>query len=75
MNQSAPPSDHSTDQTGTLSYEQAGVNYDLIDPLKVTAQRAAAATAGHLAAHGFTDLDRYAVTPGNKNFLPDFFVD
>ncbi len=28
-----------------------------------------------LAAHGFTDLDRYAVTPGNKNFLPDFFVD
>ncbi|MBK7279629.1 SDR family oxidoreductase [Candidatus Aalborgicola defluviihabitans] len=28
-----------------------------------------------LAAHGVTDLDRYAVTPGNKNFLPDFFVD
>ena len=28
-----------------------------------------------LAAHGFTDLDRYAVTPGNRNFLPDFFVD
>ena len=28
-----------------------------------------------LAAHGFTDLDRYAVTPGNTNFLPDFFVD
>jgi citronellol/citronellal dehydrogenase len=28
-----------------------------------------------LAAHGITDLDRYAVTPGNKNFLPDFFVD
>ena len=28
-----------------------------------------------LAAHGFTDLDGYAVTPGNKNFLPDFFVD
>ena len=25
-----------------LSYEQAGVNYDLIDPLKVSAQRAAA---------------------------------
>ncbi len=41
---------------GTLSYEQAGVNYDLIDPLKVAAQRAAAATAGHLAAHGFTEV-------------------
>jgi phosphoribosylformylglycinamidine cyclo-ligase len=40
----------------TLSYEQAGVNYDLIDPLKVTAQRAAAATAGNLAAHGFTEV-------------------
>jgi citronellol/citronellal dehydrogenase len=28
-----------------------------------------------LAAHGVTDLDRYAVTPGNTQFLPDFFVD
>lgn len=28
-----------------------------------------------LTAHGITDLDVYAVTPGNKNFLPDFFVD
>ncbi len=28
-----------------------------------------------LAQHGITDLDGYAVTPGNKNFLPDFFVD
>jgi citronellol/citronellal dehydrogenase len=28
-----------------------------------------------LATHGVTDLDKYAVTPGNKNFLPDFFVD
>lgn len=28
-----------------------------------------------LASHGLTDLDQYAVTPGNKNFLPDFFVD
>ena len=39
-----------------LSYEQAGVNYDLIDPLKVNAQRAAAATAVHLAGHGFTEV-------------------
>ncbi len=28
-----------------------------------------------LAEHGVTDLDKYAVTPGNKNFIPDFFVD
>ena len=39
-----------------LSYEQAGVQYDLIDPLKVAAQRAAAATAGHLVGHGFTEV-------------------
>lgn len=39
-----------------LSYEQAGVNYDLIDPLKVSAQRAAAATAVHLAGHGFSEV-------------------
>jgi phosphoribosylformylglycinamidine cyclo-ligase len=47
-NQATPP--------GTLSYEQAGVNYDLIDPLKVAAQRAAAATGSHLAAHGFSEV-------------------
>lgn len=28
-----------------------------------------------LAEHGVNDFDRYAVTPGNKNFLPDLFVD
>jgi len=42
--------------TTTLSYEQAGVDYDLIDPLKVRAQRAAASTAVHLAAHGFSEV-------------------
>ena len=41
---------------GTLSYAQAGVNYDLIDPLKISAQRAAAATAVHLAGHGFSEV-------------------
>jgi phosphoribosylformylglycinamidine cyclo-ligase len=39
-----------------LSYEQAGVQYDLIDPLKVHAQRAAAATAPQLGAHGFSEV-------------------
>ncbi|MGZ5196179.1 MAG: AIR synthase-related protein [Ramlibacter sp.] len=45
-----------SNQHATLSYEQAGVNYDLIDPLKVSAQRAAAATGSHLAAHGFSEV-------------------
>jgi len=40
----------------TLSYEQAGVNYDLIDPLKISAQRAAAATGAHLGVHGFSEI-------------------
>jgi phosphoribosylformylglycinamidine cyclo-ligase len=40
----------------TLSYEQAGVDYGLIDPLKVSAQQAAAATAVQLAKHGFSEL-------------------
>ncbi len=43
-------------QAGTLSYEQAGVNYDLIDPLKIAAQRAAAATGSHLSVHGFSEV-------------------
>jgi citronellol/citronellal dehydrogenase len=28
-----------------------------------------------LAEHGVTELDRYAVVPGTKDFIPDFFVD
>ncbi|HVZ43572.1 MAG TPA: NAD(P)-dependent oxidoreductase [Ramlibacter sp.] len=28
-----------------------------------------------LAAHGVTDLDRYAVLPGNRDFIPDLFLD
>jgi phosphoribosylformylglycinamidine cyclo-ligase len=47
-----PPTSNDT----PLTYDQAGVNYDLIDPLKVAAQRAAAATAGHLSVHGFTEV-------------------
>jgi len=39
-----------------LSYAQSGVQYELIDPLKVAAQRAAAATGAHLAAHGFSEV-------------------
>ncbi|MCO5123542.1 MAG: NAD(P)-dependent oxidoreductase [Rhizobacter sp.] len=28
-----------------------------------------------LAQHGVTDLEKYSVKPGTKNFIPDFFVD
>ena len=28
-----------------------------------------------LAQHGVTDLEKYSVLPGTKNFIPDFFVD
>ena len=28
-----------------------------------------------LAEHGITDLDKYSVVPGTKDFIPDFFVD
>jgi phosphoribosylformylglycinamidine cyclo-ligase len=52
----------------TLSYEQAGVNYDLIDPLKVAAQRAAAATAGHLGRHGFEEV---AASRGESAYVVD----
>ncbi|RZJ24312.1 MAG: phosphoribosylformylglycinamidine cyclo-ligase [Haliea sp.] len=45
-----------TPPAAPLTYEQAGVNYDLIDPLKVAAQRAAAATGAHLGHHGFAEV-------------------
>ncbi len=40
-----------------LTYGGAGVDYGLIDPLKIAAQRAAAATATHLDAHGFSEIE------------------
>jgi phosphoribosylformylglycinamidine cyclo-ligase len=51
-----------------LSYEQAGVQYDLIDPLKVAAQRAAAATATHLQSHGFAEV---AASRGESAYVVD----
>lgn len=57
-----------SDSSATLSYEQAGVNYDLIDPLKVAAQRAAAATGSHLAAHGFSEV---AASRGESAYVVD----
>ena len=51
-----------------LSYDQAGVDYDLIDPLKVRAQRAAASTAVHLATHGFAEV---AASRGESAYVVD----
>jgi len=62
------PTPASATHSATLSYEQAGVNYDLIDPLKVSAQRAAAATATHLAAHGFSEV---AASRGESAYVVD----
>jgi phosphoribosylformylglycinamidine cyclo-ligase len=54
--------------TTPLNYEQAGVVYDLIDPLKVSAQRAAAATAAHLGMHGFGEV---AASRGESAYVVD----
>jgi len=51
-----------------LTYEQAGVNYELIDPLKVAAQRAAGATAVNLATHGFSEV---AASRGESAYVVD----
>ncbi len=51
-----------------LSYEQSGVVYDLIDPLKVAAQRAAAATGAHLAQHGLAEV---AASRGESAYVID----
>ncbi|HMO47207.1 MAG TPA: AIR synthase-related protein [Rubrivivax sp.] len=51
-----------------LSYRQSGVDYELIDPLKVAAQRAAAATAAQLQAHGFGEV---AASRGESAYVVD----
>ena len=58
----------SASDSTTLSYEQSGVNYDLIDPLKVAAQRAAAATGAHLLRHGFSEV---AASRGESAYVVD----
>jgi citronellol/citronellal dehydrogenase len=50
-----------------------GVDWNLCRKPEILADAAYDDTV--LAAHGITDLGRYAVTPGNTKFLPDFFVD
>lgn len=54
----------------------------LADAAYVILTSNASATTGNffiddsvLSAHGVTDFDQYAVVPGTKNLIPDFFVD
>ena len=54
----------------------------LADAAHIVLTSDAASTTGNffiddtlLAEHGVTDFDRYAVVPGTKNLIPDFFVD
>lgn len=40
-----------------LTYQQSGVDYSKIDPLKILAQRAAKETANNLLAAGFHEIE------------------
>jgi phosphoribosylformylglycinamidine cyclo-ligase len=40
-----------------LSYRASGVDYHVIDPLKIAAQRAAASTGTYLDGHGFSEVE------------------
>jgi phosphoribosylformylglycinamidine cyclo-ligase len=51
-----------------LTYRQAGVDYGRIDPLKILAQQAAAATAGNLARHGLAEV---AASRGESAYVLD----
>lgn len=67
MSAAVPPSSAGA-AAASLSYEQAGVDYARIDPLKVSAQRAAAATATQLRAHGFSEV---AASRGESAYVVD----
>jgi phosphoribosylformylglycinamidine cyclo-ligase len=50
---SAPSSPSHPD---ALTYDQAGVKYDQVDPIKLLAQQSAKATAAHMSARGLTEV-------------------
>jgi phosphoribosylformylglycinamidine cyclo-ligase len=52
----------------SLNYKQAGVDYAKIDPLKILAQQAAAATSANLAAHGLAEV---AASRGESAYVVD----
>ena len=51
-----------------LTYEQAGVNYDQVDPIKLLAQQSARATAAQLMQHGLTEV---AASRGESAYVLD----
>lgn len=51
-----------------LDYKAAGVDYGKIDPLKIMAQQAAAATAGNLQRHGLAEI---AASRGESAYVVD----
>ncbi len=51
-----------------LTYEQAGVNYDQVDPIKLLAQQSARATAAQLVQHGLTEV---AASRGESAYVLD----
>jgi len=51
-----------------LTYEQAGVNYDQVDPIKLLAQQSARATAAQLARHGLGEI---AASRGESAYVLD----
>lgn len=51
-----------------IDYKQAGVDYSKIDPLKILAQQAAAATAGNLQRHGLAEI---AASRGESAYVVD----
>lgn len=57
-----------SDPAAPISYQSSGVDYDLIDPLKVQAQRAAAQTASQLLAHGMHEV---AASRGESAYVVD----
>jgi phosphoribosylformylglycinamidine cyclo-ligase len=53
---------------GTLTYDQAGVKYDQVDPIKLLAQQSAKATAVHVSAKGFAEI---AASRGESAYVLD----
>jgi phosphoribosylformylglycinamidine cyclo-ligase len=59
---------HGAAASAPLTYQQSGVDYGRIDPLKILAQQAAAATASNLAAHGLVEV---AASRGESAYVVD----
>jgi phosphoribosylformylglycinamidine cyclo-ligase len=58
----------STLPADALTYDQAGVKYDQVDPIKLLAQQSAKATAANLAVRGLTEI---AASRGESAYVLD----